>query len=79
MFGIGGAPGEVAIAPGARAVFFVSYTGIQATDKACVKAARLRATPPGNSQAIEIADDIAPCTDHVTLGPVRSDPGQERL
>jgi len=74
-----GAPAEVAIAPGGKAVFFVSYTGIQATDKACTPAKRMRATPPGNSQAIEIADDIAPCTDHITLGPVRSDPGQERL
>lgn len=79
MAGRGGPPAEVALAPGGKAVFFVSYTGIQATDKACVKAARLRAIPPGNSQAIEIDDDIAPCTDHVTLGPVRTDPGQERL
>ena len=79
MAGTGGPPAEVALAPGGKAVFFVSYTGIQATDRACVKAARMRATPPGNSQAIEIVDDIAPCTDHITLGPVRSDPGQERL
>lgn len=74
-----GPPSEVALQSHARAVFFVSYTGIQATDKACVTASTLQATPPGNSQAIQIADDIAPCTDHVTLGPVRADPGDANL
>lgn len=79
MAGVGGPPAEVAIQPGRQAMFFASYTGIQATDKACTPAKRLRATPPGNTQAIEIDDDVAPCTDHITLGPVRADVGEERL
>jgi len=76
---VSGPPAEVALQPKARAVFFISYTGIQATDKLCVTSATLQATPPGNSQAIQIADIIAPCTDHITLGPVRADPGDANL
>jgi membrane-bound inhibitor of C-type lysozyme len=76
---ISGPPGEVALQPGTRAVFFISYTGIQATDKACVSSKTLRLTPPGNTQAIEIADVVSPCTDHITLGPVRADPGDASL
>ena len=72
-------PAEVALQPNGRAVFYVSYTGIQATDKACVTSKTLRLTPPGNTQAIEAADVVAPCTDHITLGPVRADPGDAAL
>ena len=79
MSSTSGPPSEVALAPKGRAVFYVSYTGIQATDKACVSSKRLRATPPGNTQAIEIDDVVAPCTDRITLGPVRSDPGDANL
>lgn len=74
-----GPPSEVALAPKGRAVFHVSYTGIQATDKPCVASKRLRATPPGNTQAIEIDDVVTPCTDRITLGPVRADPGDANL
>lgn len=76
---VSGPPAEVALQPKGRAVFFISYTGIQATDKACVTSSTMQATPPGNSQAIQIADVIAPCTDHITLGPVRADPGDAAL
>jgi membrane-bound inhibitor of C-type lysozyme len=76
---VSGPPTEIALQPNGRAVFYVSYTGIQATDKACVTSTRLRLTPPGNTQAIEVYDVIAPCTDHITLGPVRADPGDAAL
>ena len=79
MSSASGPPAEIALAPKGRAVFYVSYTGIQATDKACVSSKRLRATPPGNTQAMEIDDVVAPCTDHISLGPVRPDPGDANL
>lgn len=76
---VSGPPAEVALQPKGRAVFYVSYVGIQATDKACVSSKTLQATPPGNTQAMALDDVVSPCTDHITLGPVRADPGDANL
>lgn len=66
-------PGPITVAPAGRAVFDISFTGIQATDKACVTSATLTVTPPANTQSIQIDDVIAPCTDHITLNPIRTE------
>ena len=65
--------GQITVAPGARAVFTISYTGIQATDKACVTSATMYVTPPGNTQSIRIDDVISPCTDRISLMPIRAE------
>jgi membrane-bound inhibitor of C-type lysozyme len=72
---LGGPPQDVTLAANGQAVFFIGFTGIQATDKPCVAVSRLRAIPPGNSQAIEIEDSIQPCTGEVKVTPVRQDTG----
>ena len=75
----GGDVGQVTVAPTGRAVFAISYTGIQATDKLCVTSATMYATPPGDTQALQMQDVISPCTDHVTLGPIRAEqPGDDQ-
>lgn len=67
-----GPPMAVNLEPRGRAVFYVTYTGIQATDAPCLEATRIQVTPPGNSQAIELADTLNPCTGEVRLSPVRT-------
>ncbi len=69
----GETPGEITVAPAGRAVFEISFTGIQATDKACVTSATLTVTPPANTQSIQIEDVISPCTDHISLNPIRAE------
>lgn len=71
-FNTGGAPQPVTVQPKGRAVFFTSFTGIQATDKPCEAVARLQVTPPGNSQAIEVQDSLSVCTGQMRLSPVRA-------
>jgi hypothetical protein len=71
-FNTGGPPMEVVLNPAGRAVFFISFTGIQATDRPCQAVARLQITPPGNTQAIELQDTLQPCTGEVRLTPMRS-------
>ena len=67
----GGPPQPVTLAPHARAVFFTSFTGIQATDKPCVAISRLQVTPPGNTQAIDLQDTLSVCTGVFHVSPVR--------
>lgn len=69
----GGDAGQVTVAPAGRAVFTISYTGIQATDKLCVTSATMYATPPGDTRSLQMQDVISPCTDHVSLGPIRAE------
>ena len=68
----GGPPTDVNIAPKGRAVFFIAFTGIQATDKPCIAVARLQVTPPGNTQALELQDTLSVCTEQIRLTPVRA-------
>src|SRR5262249_49579782 len=69
-FAANGASPTVTLAPQGKAVFRIRFTGIQATDKPCVNTARVRVTPPGNSQAIEVADALQICTGEVRVSPV---------
>jgi hypothetical protein len=71
----GGPPMEVTVPAGGRALFFLSFTGIQVTDKPCLAVARLQVTPPGNTQAIEVQDTLQVCTGQVRLTPARADTG----
>ncbi len=74
-FNVGGPPQDVNIAHNARGLFYISFTGIQATDKPCVAIARVQATPPGNTQAIEVSDTLSVCTGQIRLSPIRPDSG----
>ena len=73
MFETSGPPTEVMLAPGGRAVFYISFSAVQSGKKACPVGARLQATPPENSQILELDDRIQPCTGQVRVGPVRSE------
>lgn len=76
MFGSSGAPADVVLsANGGRGVFHISFSGVQQGAKACPVSAKLQATPPGNTQVLEIDDRIQPCTGQVRVGPVRTDAG----
>lgn len=75
MFETSGPPQEVVLQGGGRAIFHVGYTGIQQGSKACPASTRLHATPPGNTQILEIEDKVQPCTGQVRLGPIRMDTG----
>ena len=68
---VGGPPQATTLAPRGKAVFFTSFTGIQATDKPCVTVSRLQITPPGNTQAIELQDALSICTGQFRVSPVR--------
>jgi hypothetical protein len=70
-FAANGASPTVTLTPKGKAVFRIRFTGIQATDKPCANTARVRATPPGNAQAIELADALQICTGEVLISPVR--------
>jgi hypothetical protein len=65
----------VTVPAGGRALFFLSFTGAQVTDKPCLAVARLQVTPPGNTQAIEVQDTLQVCTGQVRLTPARADTG----
>lgn len=69
----------VTVAPAGRAVFTVSYTGIQATDKACVSSTTLQVIAPMDTQIIQIPDVVSPCTDHITLNPIRAEQPDDAL
>jgi len=75
MFDTSGPPAEVTLAGGGRAVFHIAFTGIQQGSRACPASAKLHATPPGNSQILEIDDKVQPCTGQIRVGPVRADAG----
>lgn len=72
MFDSSGPPTEVALPPGGQAVFHIGFSGLQQGSKACPVSARLQATPPENSQILELDDRIQPCTGQVRVGPVRA-------
>jgi hypothetical protein len=69
---VGGPPTLVTIKSKGRALFYTSFTGIQATDAPCVVATRLQVTAPGNSQAQELSDELNICTGQIHISPVRS-------
>jgi len=73
MFESSGPPTEVALAPGARAVFHISFGGLQQGSRPCPVSARLQATPPENTQILELDDRISPCAGQVRVGPVRAE------
>ncbi|HWE45360.1 MAG TPA: DUF4232 domain-containing protein [Caulobacteraceae bacterium] len=70
-FAANGAPATVNLAPKGKAVFRIRYTGISGAGIACVNTARIRVTPPGNTQAIEVNDALQICDTKVMLSPVR--------
>ncbi len=73
MFETSGPPAEVTLLPGGRGIFHIAYSGLQQGSKACPASARLQATPPENSQILEVDDTIKPCGGQVRVGPVRTD------
>lgn len=75
FFNVGGPAQPVTLGPGGKGVFFLSFAGIQATDKPCIAVAKLDVTPPGNTQSIELADTLQVCTGEVRLSPVRPNQG----
>jgi hypothetical protein len=75
FYNVGGPPQAVNLTPGGKAVFFLSFAGIQATEKPCTAISRLIVIPPGNNQAIELADTLQVCTGEVRLSPIRPNQG----
>ena len=73
MFDSSGPPTEVPLAAGARAVFHISFSGLQQGSRPCPVSARLQATPPENTQILEVDDRIQPCSGQVRVGPVRAE------
>jgi Protein of unknown function (DUF4232) len=70
-FAANGAPATVNLAPKGTAVFRIRYTGISGAGIPCVNTAKIRVTPPGNTQAIELNDALQICSTQVRLSPVR--------
>ena len=70
-FAANGAPATVNLAPKGLAVFRIRYTGISGAGKPCVNTAKIRVTPPGNNQAIDVNDALQVCDTQVMLSPVR--------
>jgi hypothetical protein len=70
-FAANGAPATVNLAPKGVAVFRIRYTGISGAGKPCVNTAKIRVTPPGNTQAIDVNDALQVCDTQVMLSPVR--------
>ncbi len=66
-----GASPTVTLAPAGKGIFRIRFTGISGAGKPCVNPAKIRVTPPGNSQAIEIADGLQICDTEVLLSPIR--------
>jgi hypothetical protein len=70
-FAANGAPATVNLAAQGKAVFRIRYTGISGAGKPCVNTAKIRVTPPGNTQAIDVNDALQICDTQVMLSPVR--------
>lgn len=70
-FAANGAPATVNLAPKGLGVFRIRYTGISGAGKPCVNTAKIRVTPPGNTQAIDVNDALQVCDTQVMLSPVR--------
>jgi hypothetical protein len=70
-FAANGAPSTVNIASKTTAVFRIRYTGISGAGKPCVNSAKVRVTPPGNSQAIDVNDALQVCDTQIMISPVR--------
>ncbi len=63
----------VTVAPGARATFGVSYTGIRVAGRPCVDADSLRVTPPGATRATALPLTMHLCGERVLrVGAVQS-------
>jgi hypothetical protein len=75
VYNVGGPAKPVTLKPGGKGVFFVQFTGIQATDKPCVTISKIEVTPPGEKEAIELADSFQVCTGEVQLSPIRPSQG----
>ncbi|HEY3814928.1 MAG TPA: DUF4232 domain-containing protein [Caulobacteraceae bacterium] len=70
-FAANGAPATVNLAPKGTAVFRIRYTGISGAGIPCVNTAKIRVTPPGNTQAIDVNDALQVCSTQIMLSPVR--------
>jgi hypothetical protein len=70
-FAANGASATVTLTPKGQAVFRIRFTGISGAGKPCVNPAKVRVTPPGNTQAIEITDALQVCDTQVLLSPIR--------
>ena len=75
FYNVGGPAQPVTLAPSGKGVFFLSFAGIQATDKPCIAVSKLDVTPPGNTQSIELSDTLQICTGEARLSPIRPNQG----
>jgi hypothetical protein len=75
VYNVGGPAKPVTLKPGGKGVFFVQFAGIQATDKPCVTISKIEVTPPGEKEALELADSLQVCTGEVQLSPIRPSQG----
>lgn len=55
------APGTVTLAPGAQATFEISFTGIPADNRPCVRSDSVAITAPGTTHALTLADRLTIC------------------
>jgi hypothetical protein len=70
-FAANGAAATVNLASKGKAVFRIRYTGISGAGKPCVNTAKIRVTPPGNTQAIDVNDALQVCDTQIMLSPIR--------
>ena len=70
---VGETPAAVALAPGVQASFFLGYSDVPAGNRTgCAPSSRIDITPPGDTAAVMVADQIAPCGGAVTVSPVHA-------